>query len=90
MPSQFVPFLKSGPPVAGAPVATTTDNAEASAAFVALGNSASAATVRSPCTHASAGPAAQPTVTLQKDGDRVTHIRVQCTCGQVVELECAY
>jgi len=33
---------------------------------------------------------AQPTVTLKRDGDRVTHIVVQCACGQVMELACEY
>jgi len=31
-----------------------------------------------------------PRVTLQRDGDRVSSIRIQCSCGQVVELTCAY
>jgi hypothetical protein len=41
------------------------------------------------CGSASAN-AAVPAVTLQRDGDRITHIRVQCGCGQVIELECSY
>jgi hypothetical protein len=32
----------------------------------------------------------QPVVTLKRDGDRVTHIVVRCTCGQVIELACEY
>ena len=31
-----------------------------------------------------------PVVTLKRDGDRVTHIQVRCSCGEVVELDCAY
>lgn len=31
-----------------------------------------------------------PKVTVQKDGDKVTQIRIQCTCGQVIELACQY
>lgn len=31
-----------------------------------------------------------PKITLQRDGDRVTHIRLECGCGEVVELACAY
>ncbi len=31
-----------------------------------------------------------PKVTLQKEGDKVTQIRIQCTCGQVIELACQY
>ena len=40
------------------------------------------------------GPGAEkqcePSVSLQCDGDRITHIRVQCACGQVMELACVY
>lgn len=32
----------------------------------------------------------KPTITLQKNGDIVSAIRVQCGCGQVVELTCVY
>ena len=31
-----------------------------------------------------------PTVTLQREGDRITGIRVECSCGQVIELACSY
>jgi hypothetical protein len=33
---------------------------------------------------------ANPSVSLQRTGDVVTSIRVQCGCGQVVELACVY
>ncbi len=39
--------------------------------------------------HGAAG-AGQPTITLQKEGDRVVGIRVECGCGQVIELACSY
>jgi len=32
----------------------------------------------------------EPRVTVQRDGNRVTHLRVQCTCGQVLDLACSY
>lgn len=32
----------------------------------------------------------EPRVTLQRDGDRITHIHVQCACGQTLELACVY
>jgi hypothetical protein len=31
-----------------------------------------------------------PQVTLEKHGDSITHIRIQCGCGQVTELKCQY
>ncbi len=42
-----------------------------------------------------AAPAAEkkicePRVSVQRDGSRVTHLRVQCTCGQVLDLACVY
>jgi len=33
---------------------------------------------------------AEPRITVQRDGERVTGIRVTCTCGQVIELACSY
>ena len=32
----------------------------------------------------------EPRISVQRDGERVTSIRVQCTCGQVMELACVY
>ncbi len=31
-----------------------------------------------------------PRVSVQRDGDRVTGIRIQCSCGQVMEIACLY
>lgn len=33
---------------------------------------------------------AQPVITLQREGERVTSVRVECSCGQVIELACSY
>lgn len=41
-------------------------------------------------THAAAGAAGKPVVTLQREGERITGIRVECACGQVIELACSY
>jgi hypothetical protein len=32
----------------------------------------------------------EPRVTVQRDGDRVTHLRIQCPCGQIMDLACVY
>ena len=32
----------------------------------------------------------EPRVTVQRDGSRVTHLRIQCTCGQIMDLACIY
>ena len=34
--------------------------------------------------------ATAPTVSLQRENGIVTSIRVECSCGQVIELSCAY
>jgi hypothetical protein len=33
---------------------------------------------------------ASPKVTLQRDNNVVTGIRIECACGQVIELACVY
>jgi hypothetical protein len=64
-----------------------------------IGKSAESATPAQPfqALHAPAAPAhphphsaGSPQVTLKRDGDRVTHINVVCSCGQVFELACVY
>jgi hypothetical protein len=35
-------------------------------------------------------PACKPSVTLQRKGDIVTGIRIQCSCGRVTDLTCVY
>lgn len=38
-----------------------------------------------------AGSAAcEPKVSLERDGDRVTQIHIQCSCGQSIQLACLY
>lgn len=34
--------------------------------------------------------AGQPQVSLVRDGERITGIRVQCACGEVIALQCVY
>ena len=38
----------------------------------------------SKCVHAA------PIITTEKEGDGIVLIRVECTCGQVMELKCGY
>ncbi len=85
----FVPLI----PAAFASPATTADTrlkvlcqpagAQPFKPLVPAGAGLPAAAVR-----AAAGP--PPTVTVQRNGDQVTQIRVQCGCGQVIELDCHY
>ena len=32
----------------------------------------------------------EPKVLLDRDGDKITHIRVLCSCGQSIVLDCQY
>ena len=32
----------------------------------------------------------QPQISLVRDGERITSVRVQCACGEVIELQCVY
>jgi hypothetical protein len=32
----------------------------------------------------------EPRLSLQRDGNRIASIRVQCSCGQVMDLACVY
>jgi hypothetical protein len=38
----------------------------------------------------SAGSSSEPRVAVQREGDRVSSIHVQCSCGRVIELACVY
>jgi hypothetical protein len=35
-------------------------------------------------------PRSKPVVTLRRNGEVVSGIRIQCGCGQVVNLDCVY
>ena len=84
----FVPF-DPAPPSAQksggtAPGLKVVPKGEAGTSFSPLQSPASAHA------HAAAGAAGKPVVTLQREGERITGIRVECVCGQVFELACSY
>jgi len=83
MSDSFVPLIRAPVPSgeAGALHLKVLTEAEAKTAFEPLpaGRPEPPATT---CRH--------PSVTLQRQGDVVTGIRVECGCGQVIELVCAY
>lgn len=35
-------------------------------------------------------PKCEPRVSLVRDGDKVTAIHIQCSCGQIIDLACVY
>jgi hypothetical protein len=32
----------------------------------------------------------EPSITVDREGERIKTIRIQCTCGKVIELGCVY
>ena len=39
---------------------------------------------------AAGGKNCEPSLSLQRDGGRITGIRIQCSCGQIMDLACDY
>jgi hypothetical protein len=37
--------------------------------------------------HVQHGP---PKVSVERQGEKISHIRIECSCGQVTELKCEY
>lgn len=80
----FVPLTAAPAPPAAKEFKVCVLNGEKKeAAFQTLAtpSAAAAATERKPC---------EPKVTVQRDGDRITHLRIQCSCGQIMDLACVY
>ena len=84
----FVPFDPVPPPdqKAGgtAPGLKVVPKGEAGTSFSPLPSAPSSHA------HANTGAAGKPVVTLQREGERITGIRIECVCGQVIELACSY
>lgn len=78
----FVPGMP-GAPVGPSDAAT----APVTPAPTAPHAAAPSATVVAPRAHAEH---AKPVVSLRREGDKVIGIRVECTCGSVIELDCVY
>ena len=79
------------PLVAGAPSAdkrefqiTVIPQKESSRSFQTLEKSMSTARERL------AGTNCEPQLSIQRDGDRITNIHIQCNCGQTIDLACIY
>jgi hypothetical protein len=85
MPDLFVP-MQPAPASAGANgfVPLHVKSFASAAGKAGPGSSGAAAASHSPV---NCGP---PKVTLQRQGDVVSGVRIQCGCGQVIELSCVY
>jgi hypothetical protein len=73
-----LPSVPAGPGFKPAPEAT------ARAAFHPL------AQASEPSAPAAAHPPGEPKIALERDGERVTRILIECTCGRTLELDCSY
>ena len=83
----FVPFAVSHstptPPSVAPPVGSGTP------AF-GIGRPFRPLTLGAAAPSAAPHPSGEPKVTLERDGDRVSRIRIECSCGETIDLDCAY
>ena len=85
----FVPLTPASPHPAGERrefCATVISQSGQAQTFQSIATAAMPS-VASPGAHAAT---CEPKVSLQRDGNRVTGIHIQCSCGQVMELACVY
>ena len=75
-------------------VPATAGSREAAFTAIHLKGSAPGTAPFAPATPGAAGSGlgacAKPVVTLRRNGEIVSGIRIQCGCGQVVDLACVY
>ena len=89
MAEPFIPFVPGAAPVSPAP--------ETSIGLKVLPSPAGAASPFSPvpgsAAHlhgAAAAGAPQPKISVRREGDKITGIRIECVCGHVIDLACSY
>lgn len=66
---------------------TVVANAEPVQAFTTLGQNP-VGKGQANSTHT--GKNCEPRLSLEHDGERISNIRIQCSCGQVMDLACVY
>jgi hypothetical protein len=86
MAAEFVPFLVSVS--ADSTVSIPGQPSPGRSPFTPLPKKPSPTALSGTPADSAAYPA--PTVTLKRDGDRVTQIQIRCACGQLIELDCTY
>ena len=83
-------------PLTTDPVASRGERAEFKATVMSELAETQKFQIASPLTTSSAAPATphvadcQPQVNVQRDGNRVMGIHIQCSCGEVIDLSCVY
>ena len=86
MNPEFVPFSlsrRNGAASNAQPRSASSTTAAPAAQFVPIA-------VKGPQGAAASTAQSEPQITLERQGDRVTRIKVQCPCGNVIELACEY
>lgn len=94
-PDSFVPLTAAPAPPAPREFRVAVLNPHGHAGGVGAAQTAGFQTLDSQRPASLAGGGAEkkigePRVTVQRDGDRITHLRIQCTCGQIMDLACVY
>lgn len=87
MDSKFIPFAPLSAHSASGPtgIKSNKQNSDWSPLSIQPKSPTTASATVPGCADASS-----PTVSLKREGERVTQIRIQCTCGRVIELDCLY
>jgi hypothetical protein len=80
----FIPFFDQFPRPSGEPSASKNEFAP-----VASPAPAGSAPKHGGVSHSHA-EARRPVVKLQKEGDKIKTIRIECVCGEIIELDCVY
>jgi hypothetical protein len=84
----FVPLTTAAPPSPGKRTefkATVLSQPGQAKNFQSIANATASAAVTTP-----RGANCEPRVSVQRDGNRVTGMQIQCSCGEVIELACVY
>jgi len=82
MDNAFTPLFPAAGPGSSSPDLKLRPAGEASAGFQPVKPSGA----NPPANHAPD----KPVITFERNGDRITQIKIQCSCGQIIELACDY
>lgn len=89
MDNTFVPLIASAPTVRPAAFASLAGNAAAPAvAGNRAANSSTAAQDTVAMVSGHKAGCARPQITVMRDGERITRIQIQCSCNEIIQLEC--
>lgn len=83
----FVPLTPAAPPAGGASSRATLLPRSAAPCVAPAGLPAAHP---EPSVSAARPCSASPRVSLQRQGDLVTGIRIECVCGHIIDLACVY